>query len=371
MKSFKNSLSLLIEQLVNKQFPFAVYQYPGTGEVCVVTQTTMLSHVYDVKEVVNKPGFIIFPFDSAKTNEGFFINKELFACGNDEFDKLLSDIKRMPPNDVPQEVRPVPETKKSDYMRAAEYAVQKLKSDELDKVVLSRVKEKEVGAGFKVGDFYQRLTKKYPKAFVYLFSIPGTGTWIGATPETLLNRMPDGEMVVMALAGTAKSEVGKPVEWGQKEIEEQRYVSDYIKFRLSELGISSFVEEPTQTVIAGNIAHIRTIFRIAAGEADEVADLIKGLHPTPAVCGLPKVDAYRFIEQVEQHDRRFYTGYLGPWQLDGMSTLFVNLRCAEITNNRINLFVGGGLTAASNPEKEWQETELKATTLLSVFDDNE
>ncbi len=371
MKSFNDSLSLLIELLLNKRFPFAVYQYPGTDEVCVVAQCGMQNHVFDVKEVTDQSGFVIFPFDSAKTNEGFFINKELYACGNDEFDKLLNDLKRMPPNDKPQEVRPVPETEKSDYMRAAEYAVQKLKSGELDKVVLSRVKEKEVDAGFKVGDFYQRLTKKYPKAFVYLFSIPGTGTWIGASPETLLNRMPDGEMVIMALAGTAKSEAGEPVEWGQKEIEEQRYVSDYIKLRLSELGISSFVEEPTQTVTAGNMAHIRTIFRIPAGEADEVAELIKRLHPTPAVCGLPKADAYRFIEQVEQHDRRFYTGYLGPWQLNGRSTLFVNLRCAEITKNKINLFVGGGLTAASNPEKEWQETELKATTLLSVIDDNE
>ena len=369
MKSFKNSLVLLIEQLLNKRFPFAVYQHPGTGEVCVVAQCDMLNHVCDVKEVIDKPGFIIFPFNSAKTNEGFFINKELFACGNDEFDKLLNDLKRLSPNNKPQGVRPVTETKKSDYMRVAEYAVQKLKKGELDKVVLSRVKEKEVDAGFNVGDFYQRLTKKYPNAFVYLFSIPGTGTWIGATPETLLNRMPDGEMVIMALAGTAKSEAGKPVEWGQKEIEEQRYVSDYIKLRLSELGISSFMEEPTQTVTAGNMAHIRTIFRIPVGEADEVAELIKGLHPTPAVCGLPKAEAYRFIEQVEQHDRRFYTGYLGPWRLNGMSTLFVNLRCAEITNDKISLFVGGGLTAASNPEKEWQETELKATTLLSVFDD--
>lgn len=372
MKPFNNILIQLIGQLLKKRLPFAVYQVPGSDKICIVAQSDEIDSVKDVMQVVNRSGFLIFPFDSAKTNEGFFINGELFACDEKGYNELLLKIKWLPPNKKRPDIEPAMETTKQDYLRAAAYSVQKLKAGELDKVVLSRVKGKDLEEGFSIADYYLRLIKKYPDAFVYLFSAPGIGTWVGATPETLLSRNPADELVIMALAGTVKIEKDKPVNWGQKEIEEQQFVSKYIRLRLTELGIKDFVEEPAQTVTAGNMAHIRTIFRISAkGVAGEIGELIKDLHPTPAVCGLPKAGAFWFIEQVERHNRRFYTGYLGPWKLNGVSSLFVNLRCAEITGSRLSLYVGGGLTAASDPEKEWQETELKAGTLLSVLKEQE
>ncbi len=94
------------------------------------------------------------------------------------------------------------------------------------------------------------------------------------------------------------------------------------------------------------------------------------MHPTPAVCGIPLDSAKQFIKQTEGYDRKYYTGFLGPCNVNGKTNLFVNLRCAELFANNINLYIGGGITKDSIPEKEWEETELKSKTLLSVLEDN-
>ena len=130
------------------------------------------------------------------------------------------------------------------------------------------------------------------------------------------------------------------------------------------------------TKVAGNLAHIHSRFQIPISSvASRAGKLIAGLHPTPAVGGLPKADAFILINRAEKHNRKYYTGFLGPWQMDGKlgdnigdSKLFVNLRCAELGENAINIYVGGGLTALSNPEEEYTETELKSKTILSVVE---
>jgi isochorismate synthase len=94
--------------------------------------------------------------------------------------------------------------------------------------------------------------------------------------------------------------------------------------------------------------------------------LLNKLHPTPAVCGLPKKDAFDFIIENETHDRGFYAGYIGI-ETQSSNEYFVNLRCARFFSDRINLFVGGGITADSRPENEWTETELKSGTIMKAL----
>jgi isochorismate synthase len=117
------------------------------------------------------------------------------------------------------------------------------------------------------------------------------------------------------------------------------------------------------------VAHLSTIFRFSAKKlASNLGDFIAALHPTPAVCGYPKTKAARFILKKEKHDRRYYTGYLGPWRLNGEVGLYVNLRCMEIDPQQYTLYSGVGITARSVPENEWKETNNKAGTLLSAIE---
>ena len=98
-----------------------------------------------------------------------------------------------------------------------------------------------------------------------------------------------------------------------------------------------------------------------------MAEFINKLQPTPAVCGLPKDRALDLIMKTEQHNREYYAGFCGPINYLHKTDLFVNLRCMKILKGQFALFVGGGLTAKSEPEKEWAETELKSETLKRII----
>ena len=104
-----------------------------------------------------------------------------------------------------------------------------------------------------------------------------------------------------------------------------------------------------------------------------LAQLLNKLHPTPAVCGLPKETAKNFILEHEGYDRSFYTGFLGEINLNSggeksaNTHLFVNLRCMELFEDKAVLFVGGGITNDSNNEKEWEETVAKSSTMKAIL----
>jgi len=123
-----------------------------------------------------------------------------------------------------------------------------------------------------------------------------------------------------------------------------------------------------ETLESGKVAHLKTSFFFPKEKVEnQLGNFVAELHPTPAVCGLPKDLAHQYICENELYQRKYYTGYLGPWRLDGKVSLFVNLRCMEITSDEYILYAGGGITARSVPEKEWDETNQKAKTLLSVI----
>ena len=90
------------------------------------------------------------------------------------------------------------------------------------------------------------------------------------------------------------------------------------------------------------------------------------MHPTPAVCGFPKKESKDFILKNERYDRAFYTGFLGELNMS-TSELYVNLRCMEIEKESIHIYVGGGITKESDPEKEWNETVAKSKTIKGVL----
>ena len=95
--------------------------------------------------------------------------------------------------------------------------------------------------------------------------------------------------------------------------------------------------------------------------------MLELLHPTSAVCGMPKEATLAYIQENEGFDRSYFSGYLGPVNVLNETNIFVNLRTMNISGSQARLFAGAGIIANSNPEKEWHETEIKMDTLLSVL----
>jgi len=260
----------------------------------------------------------------------------------------------------------------AEYRDLVREAIEFISNSGLDKVVVSRMAETALPRDFDPVATFQRLCDRYPAAFVSLVAVPGVGTWIGASPELLL--ADDGaSLSTMALAGTQARPADRPltgVAWTQKEVEEQALVSDYVRDFFQRAGVANVEETGPRTVAAGNIVHLQTTFRVELPHDSRMTlanRVLHELHPTSAVCGMPKDKALTFILGNERYDRSFYSGFLGPVHLDWQSHLYVNLRCMQIGERVAALYVGGGVTADSDPDAEWRETELKAETLLAVL----
>ncbi|HDO28236.1 MAG TPA: isochorismate synthase [Bacteroidetes bacterium] len=360
MEQITNAIRMGLE----KDIPFIAYCLPGKKQdVHVIMQPDGDTGQVDITEMDGHSGFFIAPFDSADDGKMNLIRPDLVVTENGEsvnLDRLVN----LPDGKTNSFSIANHEMSKEEYLSRAAFLVKMLDDDVLEKIVLSRMINLPHIPGFQPIGFFLALLKKYREAFVYLFNLPGQGIWAGATPETLLN-VTEKTAETVALAGTRPMQ---DIKWTKKEINEQQIVTDFVKEVLEDNGIK-YLEKGPATIMAGNLVHLKTSFlfnpKALNGKAGK---LIKALHPTPAVCGYPKTAAFDLIKKVEKHERRFYTGFLGPWNLNGHSHLFVNLRCAEMGDDELNLYVGGGITTDSDPEAEWEETVSKSQTLLTVVE---
>jgi len=208
--------------------------------------------------------------------------------------------------------------------------------------------------------WFTEACRLYPNAFVYVFDSLPTGCWFGATPERLVSwRGGKGETV--ALAGTVSPGAAKM--FGEKEEEEQGFIRIFLHevFRSMNLPIQ---EWPLEEIAQGNLKHLVSKFTFDCPRS-LLWPLVKRLHPTPAVCGYPKEAALTALEKERLH-RKYYGGFLGAWS--GEETeLWVNIRCAEVFADGIELYAGTGITAASDPQAEWRETIAKLHVLKRLL----
>lgn len=248
------------------------------------------------------------------------------------------------------------QTRKEEYLQRCNHFIEKIKKGEFEKLVLSRVfkaKQEE-----NLGKVFEKLTQKYPNALVYLLKFEDE-IWMGATPEVLLEVERD-ELRTMALAGTRDIKAKR--DWSPKEKHEHQVVVDYICTSLAEINP---VIEQTKTITLGNIQHLMTPIHAKWQQGYSIANIISKLQPTPAICGIPKKEAFDFILGNEGYNRSFYSGLIG-WKTENYIKYYVNLRCARVFADEMAVFVGGGITEGSVPASEWEETRLKGEALIKV-----
>ncbi len=352
-----------IKEQLDEQLPFVVYRKSDSLELNVFLQENDNKYMVEDYDI---SGFVFAPFDS---DEPILLipsehSKKLTASLSDELesnDKNSSHKHRTSSENLKD---------KETHKRLIEEGIQAIASGNFKKVVLSRKEETSQFEFLNPLLLFQRLLHNYPTAFVYYWYHPKVGVWLGATPETLLHSK-NNEILTMSLAGTQPYQEDTPVTWGSKEIDEQGIVTQYILKKLDPV-LSSITASKAYTYRAGSLLHLRTDIKgTLNSEVQSVEDIIKILHPTPAVCGLPKEETQSFIRQYEGYDRKFYTGFLGELNMSNgaeiESNLFVNLRCMEVKGNTAILYVGGGITKDSIPEKEWEETVKKTETMRKVL----
>jgi isochorismate synthase len=246
-----------------------------------------------------------------------------------------------------------------------------LQAGTLRKIVLARCAEEQRTRPVDPKELFLLACSLYPRMFIALASLPDGTCWLTATPEILLEGI-GSEWRTIALAGTMQLQgdeldgEGEATRWSTKNIQEQRYVATYIAECLERFSLD-FREEGPRTVRAANLVHLRSDFTFSLQSHEPVGNLLQELHPTPAVCGLPKREAFSFIVKHEHTPRQYYSGFMGPLGLDAETHLYVSLRCMQITETKYRLYAGGGLLKESRLEQEWQETEAKMLTMRRLL----
>ncbi|MGM0378080.1 MAG: chorismate-binding protein, partial [Bacteroidota bacterium] len=339
------------------QHPFVAYRLPGSDEVVLFEAGKVVRFAISDFVPENFEGsFVAAPFEVNQEAFAVFPEDESYTCLLP--DKYAFEIKKG------QFVPAGSDDARKQYSRVFLQMKDALDKKVIDKVVLAR---KMNVAGIHIDilpDVFLQLCHQYPDAFVYFLDHPELGRWMGASPETFLEKARN-QWQTVALAATRKEEIHYE-DWNLKELEEQSLVSVFIDEVLRGMGITDFEKRGPVPFRAGNVIHLRTSYRFEASEAFHTGQLLSGLHPTPAVGGYPKDEAMQVIRRAEGFDRGFYSGFLGPVSKD-VFRFFVNIRCMQLGDDNAVLYIGGGLTRDSREEAEWEETRLKAGTLYSVL----
>lgn len=356
---------------LRQNIPFASYRLPLNREIITVVQHhSMPERLKSLNDLHEKTGFVVSPFTESPAHETFFLQPDCVFFSNNiaeiYIDKLAANDRFI---EIEKNKNTTKTTTSEEFIGNVNKAVSAMKAAEFQKVVLSKLRVEKLPDDFQPEQFFLTLCRKYPHAFVYIMQLPEVGCWIGATPEPLLT-IENGTVKTVSLAGT---QVGTELEtedyrWSSKEIEEQGIVTNFIEQTLRSLHIADITRLGPENYRAANLIHLKTAFEFPQAHIqNRFSDLLKALHPTPSVGGLPKDEARNFILTNEQHDRGYYTGFFGPVNINEKSAVYVNLRCLQLFDNNFVLYSGAGITSSSVAEKEWEETDNKMLTLMNVM----
>ncbi len=363
-----------IQNQYNLHLPFVAYRKPQSSKLMGVLQ---LNDTINYVENYDESGFVFAPFDDSKKSILFPLNSA--NCIESIYENI--EVSKPSSNEFSYM-----ELEKEFHINLISKGIKFIENNTFKKVVLSRKEIISISESNFL-QFFKNLLNNYSSAFVYCWYHPKIGLWLGATPETLM-KIEGGQFSMMSLAGTQEYSGTLNVVWEEKEKQEQQIVTDFITESLLPL-VKDLKISDVESVKAGNLVHLKTMIKASLNiDSFNLKNILSVIHPTPAVCGMPKQQAKEFILENENYKREFYTGYLGELNFEQKTgprvnkrnvenlaytfsrkstQLYVNLRCMQIVNNEVFIYVGGGITKTSDPEKEWQETVSKSKVIKNIL----
>ena len=344
---------------------FAYYRLPCEQHATYVAQHVGEPEILSsVAQLNGKEGFVIAPFQPSAECPVVLIRP-------DEVRDFVPEAQCVDDAKGGRRVQKSPCTEA--YARDYECFHGQLERGVFRKIVLARKSTQHTRLSAEA--LFQKACRLYPRLFVALVYTEPSGMWLMATPEILLQGNGNA-FHTMSLAGTQKApattipplstKAVEGLEWPQKDQEEQQYVTDYIEACIRTFSDDYRLQGP-YTMTAAHLCHLRTDIHFRLPCADVLGDVLEALYPTPAVCGIPKEPARRFILSHEHEPRRYYSGFVGMLSPRADTHLFVSLRCMRLLPGGIcELYAGGGLLKESEMEKEWRETEAKMQTMMEL-----
>ncbi len=266
-------------------------------------------------------------------------------------------------------------TSEAEWRRSVVAATDRIAAGELRKVVLAQALRVSLARELSMPAALARLGERYPDCYRFLFEPDdGGGGFFGATPERLVGRR--GRTVSTgALAGTTgRGDTPEEDEWlaselltDEKNVHEHELVADAVRSQLEPYAASIHAGERTIRRLA-TVQHIETPITAELAEDEHVLTLVEALHPTPAVGGLPPKEALRTIRDTEPFERGWYAAPVGWFDAAGYGSFAVAIRSAVARGDTATLFAGVGIVSDSEPDREWDEVQLKYRPILDQLE---
>ena len=239
------------------------------------------------------------------------------------------------------------------------------KKNNLNKIVCSRTRKITFSSTVSYLKIFRKLCFNNSKNMSFIYNFENERVMIGSTPELILSKK-SNIIQSESIAGSNFNNKTDDFIIDEKEIEEQKFVTDYIEnFFINNTNDIRFNQNPKIKKLS-NIEHLCTFFEGNLSNEKNILDLLIDLHPTPAICGISKDESLNIIRDLDEN-RGWYGGPIG-WidnNLDG--EFYLNIRSGLVDNDKLYLFSGSGITKKSKIENEWSETEQKFKMMMNTF----
>jgi len=251
-------------------------------------------------------------------------------------------------------------------------ALEKIKSGALVKVVLARKAERTLSADFDSIATIRTLRSQRPQCVTFRVA-PRETVFLGSTPE-LLVRVTGKELETHALAGTTgrgattradRMSAEALLASAKNRYEQEVVARDLVTTLAAVAERLAAVPEP-RILSVPEAHHLMTPVHALLREPLGALAAAERLHPTPATCGTPRLEAGMLID-AEERDRGWYTGAVGWLSLNGDGAFAVALRSAVVDGGRLVAWAGAGIVEASDPTEEFAETEIKLRAVLGAL----
>ena len=266
-------------------------------------------------------------------------------------------------------------TSVAEWRHSVTAATDRIEAGELRKVVLAQALETRLDGPLSVPDALSRLADTYPDCVRFLFEpADGEAGFFGATPEQLVG-LRGRTVETGALAGTTgRGDTPDEDKWlaeelldDDKNVHEHELVADAIREQLAPYAASIRAGQRRIRRLA-TVQHIETPMSAELTDDEHVLALVEALHPTPAVGGLPPDGALRTIRDTEPFERGWYAAPVGWFDAAGYGSFAIAIRSAVARGDVATLFAGVGIVADSDPDREWDEVQLKYRPILDELE---
>lgn len=266
-------------------------------------------------------------------------------------------------------------SERTEWIKKVNAALEEIADGDYSKIVLSRRVELTLSKEPNIFNKLVQLSEDYPKCYVFAYR-KNESVFFGASPEKLA-RIKDGWVEADALAGSTQrgetededERLADELLLSKKNLSEQNAVVNFITKSFSGFAEEIIYDEKPIIRKLSNIQHLWTPIKAKLKSAHTIFSILKEIHPTPAICGVPWSGALDFIKTTEGYNRGLYAGIIGWFNFDEQGEFAVSIRSGLLKENKLFAFAGCGIVEGSDPETEFEETELKLKPILSLFPD--